>query len=134
MILLALVAMDRCWAHRVLPLKRPTVTARLSPGNSPDGAKRSSFGGDEKVYRSDEKGQSPLLAHVCCQDGVVDAILSPQPRSHHQYAWRSLEVRRGASAGKVTVVGPEFCPERRRSNGTAVKLQEEPVFVSPQTE
>jgi len=32
------------------------------------------------------------------------------------------------------VVRHELSPERRRSNGTAVKLQEEAVFVSPQSE
>src|SRR5439155_14974026 len=74
------------------------------------------------------------LAHVCCQDDGADAILSPRPGCHHQDGWRSVEVPRRASAGKVTVVGPEFCPERRRSNRTAVKLQEESVFVPPHTE
>ena len=36
---------------------RPTVTAPLSAGNSPEGVKRSSLGGGQKVQRNDE--QSP---------------------------------------------------------------------------
>ena len=114
--------------------ERPALTVAPNARGAPDGVKRSLLSRSQEAHCSDEKWESPLLAHVCCQDGVDDAILSPRPGSHHQYAWRSLEVPRGASAGKVAVVGAKLCPERRRSNGTAVKLQEEPVFVSPQTE
>src|SRR6266566_2375747 len=61
MIRLALVGVDRRSAHRVLSLKRPTVTAPSSPGNSPDRVKRSSFGDDEKVHRSEQQWQSSRL-------------------------------------------------------------------------
>ena len=65
------------------------------------------------------------------QYGVDDAILSRRPSRYDLDARWSLEVSRGASAGPVAVVGPELCPERRQSNGSAVKLEGEPVFVSP---
>jgi hypothetical protein len=110
------------------------VTAPSSPGNSPDGVKRSSFGGDEKVHRSDEQWQSPRLANLRGQSGVDDAILSRRPRCHDQDAWWSVEVLPGASAGKVAVIGGELRAEWRRPHGTAVELEEESVVTSPQTQ
>src|SRR6266487_6352694 len=91
--------------------ERPALTVAPNARGAPDRIKRSLFSRSQEARCSDEKWQSPLLAHVCCQDGVGDAIRSPRPGSHHQYGWRSVEVRRGASAAKVTVVGPELCPE-----------------------
>jgi hypothetical protein len=107
--------------------ERPALTIAPNARGAPDGVKRSLLSRSQEAHCSDEKWESPLLAHVCCQDGVDDAILSPRPGSHHQYAWWSVEVPRGASTGKVAVVGAKLCPERRRSNGAAVELQEEPV-------
>ena len=110
------------------------MTAPSSPGNSPDGVKRSSFGGDEKVHRSDEQWQSPRLPNLRGQYGVDNAILSRRPRCHDQDAWWSVEVPRGASAGKVAVIGRELRAEWRRPHGTAVELQEESVVTLPQTQ
>jgi hypothetical protein len=104
------------------------VTAPSSPGNSPEGVKRSSFGGDEKVHRSE-----PRLASLCGEYGVDNAILSRRSRCHDQDARWSVEVPCGASAGKVAVIGRELRAEWRGTHGSAVKLQEEAVFVSPQT-
>ena len=110
------------------------MTAPSSPGNSPDGAKRSTVGDDEKVHRSDEQWQSPRLANLRGKYGVDNAILSRRPCCHDQDAWWSVEVPRGASAGKVAVIGRELRAEWRRPHGTAVELQEEAVFTSPQTQ
>jgi hypothetical protein len=110
------------------------VARPSSPETSPDGVKRSSFGGDEKVNRSDEQWQSPRLPNLRGQHGVDDAILSRRPGCHDQDAWRSVEVPRGASARKVAVIGRELSAEWRRPHGTAVKLQEESVVTLPQTQ
>jgi hypothetical protein len=67
-------------------------------------------------------------------DGIGDPILSRRPRCHDQDAWRSVEVPRGASAGKVAVISRELRAEWRQTHGTAVELQEESVFTSPQME
>src|SRR5229473_5393264 len=67
-------------------------------------------------------------------DGIGDPILSRRPRCHDQDAWRSVEVPRGASAGKVAVIGRELRAEWRRPHGTAVELQEESVVTLPQTQ
>src|SRR5207302_1659465 len=63
-----------------------------------------------------------------------DAILSRGARCHDQDAWGSVEVLRGAIAGKVAVIGRELRAEWRRTHGTAVELQEESVVASPQTQ
>ena len=110
------------------------MTAPLTAGNSPNGAKRSSLGGAQKVHRSEEQWQSPRLARLRSQYGVGDAILSRRPRCHDQDAWWSVEVPRGASAGKVAVIGRELRAEWRRTHGTAVELQEESVVTLPQTQ
>ncbi len=68
------------------------------------------------------------------QHGVGDAILSRRPGCHNEDAWLSVEVPRGASANKVAMISRELRPEWRRSHGTAVELQEESVFTSPQTQ
>ena len=112
----------------------PGTPAVVHTRHAPDAIERPVFGGSQKIHCRKEQGQSPRLAKLRGHDGVDNAILSRRPRCHDQDAWWSVEVPRGASAAKIAVVGAELCPERRRSNGSAVKLQEEPVFVSPQTE
>jgi hypothetical protein len=102
--------------------------------DAPHAIERPVFGGSQKIHRRQDQWQLPRLPNFRGQNGVDNAILSRRPRSHNQDARWSVEVPRGASAGKVTMVRHELCPERRRSNRTAIKLQEEAVFVSAQTE
>ena len=59
--------------------ERPALTVAPNARGAPDGVKRPLFSRSQEAHCSDEKWQSPLLAHVCCQDGVDDAILSPGP-------------------------------------------------------
>jgi len=92
--------------------ERPALTILQNARGAADWIKRSVLAVRSHEARcSEENWQAPLLAHVFCEDGVVDAILSPRPGCHHKYAWPSVEARRGASARKVTGVGPELCPE-----------------------
>ena len=76
----------------------------------------------------------PPLTNLRGQYGIRDPILSPRPGCHDDDARWSVELAGGASAREVPVVRHELCPEMRRSNGTAIKLQEEAVCVSAQTE
>ena len=110
------------------------MTTPLRAGNSPDGVKRSSLGGGQKVHRSDEQWQSPRLPNLRGQYGVVNAILSRRPRCQDQDAWWSVEVLPGASAGKVAVIARELRAEWRRPHGAAVELEEESVVTLTQTQ
>ena len=109
------------------------VTTPLRAGNSPDGVKRSSLGGGQKVHRSDDQWQSPRLDNLRGQYGIGNAVLSRWPGCHDEDAWWSVEVPRGASAGQVTVIGRELRAEWRWSDGSAVELQEESVVTLTQT-
>jgi hypothetical protein len=86
------------------------------------------------VHGGKEQGQSPRLADPCRHDGIGDTILSSRPGCHDDDARRSIELAGGASTREVPVVRHELCTEMRRSIGSAVKLQEEAVLVSPQTD
>jgi len=55
--------------------ERPALTVAPNARGAPDGVKRSLLSRSQEAHCSDEKWESPLLAHVCCQDGVGDAIL-----------------------------------------------------------
>ena len=108
--------------------RRPRV-----PWNAPDGVN----GPPSAVTRRSTVVTSNGSRRGCQsrgQYGVDNAILSRRPRCHDQDAGWSVEVPRGASAGKVAVIGRELRAEWRRTHGTAVELQEESVDTLPQTQ